>query len=105
MLIVELREFLSTRLPNEHIRGLKKKELQELYDKEISSSPPVSDTDTEPLESPKNIQEVVPESQEPEPKMEHVTSPDPVPNAATDAVAGKYVPDTILVTNIDSPPA
>lgn len=85
MKVGELREFLSTRLPNEHIRGLKKKELQELYDKEMSSSPPVSDTDTEPLESPKNIQEVVPESQEPEPEMdpepvmEHVTAPDPTP--------------------------
>lgn len=74
MKVGELREFLSTRLPNEHLRGLKKKELQELYDKEMSSSPPESDTDTEPLESPKNMQEVVPESQEPEPEME----PEPV---------------------------
>lgn len=75
MKIGDLREFLSTRLPNEHLRGLKKKQLQELYDKEMSSSPPESDTDTEPLESPKNMQEVVvPESQEPEPEME----PEPV---------------------------
>jgi len=70
MKVGELREFLSTRLPNEHIRGLKKNELLELYEKEISSSSPESDTDTEPLESPKNIQEAVPESQEPEPEME-----------------------------------
>jgi hypothetical protein len=73
MKVEELREFLSTRLPNEHLRGLKKKELLELYDKEISSSPPESDTDTEPLDSPKNIQEVVPESQEPEPETETVS--------------------------------
>ena len=70
MKVGELREFLSARLPNEHIRGLKKKELQELYDKEMSSSPPESDNDTEPLDSPKNMQEVVPESQEPETEME-----------------------------------
>ena len=80
MKVGELREFLSTRLPNEHIRGLKKKELQELYDKEMSSSPPESDTDTEPLESPKNIQELVPESQEPEPEME------PEPTADRDPI-------------------
>ena len=82
MKVGELREFLSTRLPNEHIRGLKKKELQELYDKEMSSSPPESDTDTEPLDSPKNIQElIVPESQEPETEMEPepVADLDPLP--------------------------
>ena len=76
-----MREALSTRLPNEHILGLKKKELLELYEKEFSSSPPESDTDTEPLESPKNIQEVVPESQEPEPETEPepVAALDPIP--------------------------
>lgn len=77
MKVGELREYLSARLPNEHIRGLKKKELQELYDKEISSSSHDSETDTEPLESPKNIQEVIPESQEPEPETEPVSDTTP----------------------------
>jgi len=88
MKVGELREFLSARMPNEHLRGLKKKELQELYDKEIST-PPDSDTDTEPLDSPKNIQEIEPEPElepvkEPEPELEPEPAKDPEPEPAKD---------------------
>ena len=76
MKVGELREFLSTRLPNEHIRGLKKPELLELYEKEMAA-PPASDTDTEPLDSPKNLQEVT----EPEAEPESVAEPEPEPVA------------------------
>ena len=85
MKVGELREFLSTRLPNEHIRGLKKEELQELYDKEMSSSP--SESDTEPLDSPKNMQEVVPESQEPEQEMEPEPEKETEPEMETEPAA------------------
>ena len=77
MKVGELREYLSTRLPNEHLRGLKKKELLELYEKEISSPHDSSDTETEPLDSPKNLQETDPETDpEPEPETESVKEPE-----------------------------
>lgn len=95
MKVGELRDFLSTRLPNEHLRGLKKPELLELYEKEISA-PPASDTDTESLASPKNIQEVsepehTVEESEPEPEHEKPveetdpTADEPEPEAETTA--------------------
>jgi len=105
MNVGELREYLSTRLPNEHLRGLKKKELLELYEKEISSPHDSSDTETEPLDSPKNLQETEPESTrgpeqetepesvkepetEPEPETESVKEPETEPEPETESTRG-----------------
>ena len=49
MKVGDLRDYLSTRIPNENFKGLKKNELQELYDKEKASEleNPVPPVETE----------------------------------------------------------
>ncbi len=45
----ELMNYLSTRVPNETLKGMKKGELQDLYDKHLEQETSSSDTETEPL--------------------------------------------------------
>jgi len=78
MKVGELREFLSTRIPNEQLRGLKKPELEAMYEKEMSSPPdPSSDSETETTAPPKNMEEVSEPEPEPEPEQEQEPEPEP----------------------------
>jgi hypothetical protein len=80
MKVGELREFLSNRIPNEQLRGLKKPELEALYEKQMNSSPEhSSDSETEPLDSPKNLEEFT--GPEPEPDPEPAPEPESEPEA------------------------
>ena len=60
MKVGDLRDYLSTRIPNENFKGLKKNELQELYDKEKASEleNPVAPVETEAPVAPVEVENV-----------------------------------------------
>lgn len=82
----ELMDYLSTRVPNESLKGLKKGELQDLYDKQIEQENSSSDTETEPMSDTEEqaasipVVELEPEPESaPEPAPPRESSPEPAP--------------------------
>ena len=69
----ELRDYLSTRIPNENFKGLKKPELLQLYEKEKMKEETSSDTD-ESVDTQQSVESV--ETPESEATPESVETPD-----------------------------
>jgi len=85
--VAEIKEYLSTRIPNESLKGLKKPELEELYFKEKSTEGAGDDSnseaDTEPISendgSPPPSEPDEEMEPEPEPEPDHEMEPEPEP--------------------------
>jgi len=87
-------DYLSTRVPNESLKGLKKGELQDLYDKQIEQEKSSSDTETEPMsDTEEQIASIPVVELEPEPESAPESAPEPAPAAEP---VPEYESDLIL---------
>jgi len=93
----DLRDYLSTRIPNENFKGLKKVELQELYDKEKASELETSVSQGESVVPEETVESVVPEetveSVVPEETVESVVPEETVESVVPEETVESVVPE------------
>jgi hypothetical protein len=118
--VKEMKEYLSTRIPNESLKGLKKPELLDLYNKEKQNeesqggsdtesmsenepqSPPPSPAQSQPTPPSPDVDSQEPEP-EPEPQLETESEPEPEPQPEPEPEPDSVV--TATQVEASNPPA